>query len=125
MKSILKETAVSDEATLPGRFERIFADLGINQIDISRKTGFAQPYISQILNGVKTNPSRRFYETVSREFNVNLEWLMSGKGAIYSVPDDTRQNKIAKAMAKYNMLPKSKQKIIDDMLDALLDKNEE
>ena len=106
--------------TLPQRIERLFADLGINQVDISRKTGFTQPYISQILSGTKTNPSRHFFLSVSREFNVNLEWLITGKGDIYTSPIESGQSEIAEIMAKYSMLPKPEQRIIDDMINALL-----
>ena len=112
------------KSTLLQRFERLFADLGINQMDVSRKTGFTQPYISQILSGTKTNPSRRFYYSVSREFNVNPEWLITGNGDIYTAPGETMQSEIAETMAKYCMLPQSEQQIIDDMINALLVKNE-
>jgi len=33
-----------------------------------------------VLSSVKTSPSPRFLDAVCREFNVNTEWLKSGKG---------------------------------------------
>ena len=107
---------------MPQRFERLFADLGITQVDIARKTGFTQPYISQIVSGTRTNPSRRFFTSVGREFNVNPEWLITGKEPVYTVPGEVSQNDIAETMAKYRMLPKSEQQIIDNMISALLEK---
>ena len=112
--------------SLPQRLEQIFSDLGMNQIDFSRRTGFGQSYISQILNGSKTNPSSRFYNTVCREFNINPGWLKTGKGEIYVLPcginDGDSEN--AEILAKFRLLPKSEQRIIEDMINALLIKPE-
>ena len=103
--------------------EHLFADLGVNQIDFSQKTGFGQSYISQILKGSKTNPSPRFFDTVCREFNVNPEWLKTGKGDIYCLSDGISKNEDAKILTKYRLLPKSEQRIIEDMINALLVKS--
>jgi transcriptional regulator with XRE-family HTH domain len=109
--------------TLPLRLARLFADLGINQIDFARKTGFGQPYISQIVNGNKSNPSPRFYDIVCREYNVSLEWLKTGKGEIYILPGGSRRSEDAEVMAKFHSLPKSERKLIEDMINALLYKS--
>ena len=109
--------------TLPQRLERLFADLGVNQIEFARKTGFGQSYISQILSGNKSSPSERFYNTVGREYNVNPEWLKTGKGEIYAIPDKDGGNENAEIFAKYRLLPKSEQRLIEDMINALLVKS--
>jgi len=109
--------------TLPQRLERLFADLGVNQMDFARKTGFGQSYISQILSGNKPSPSERFYLSVSREFNVNPEWLKTGKGKIYSMPGGNEVDETAELFAKYRLLPKSEQRLIEDMINALLVKS--
>jgi len=106
--------------SLSHRLEQIFSDLGINQIDFSRKTGFGQSYISQILNGGKTSPSSRFYDTVSRAYNINSEWLKTGKGEIYVSPDADGED--AEILAKYRLLPAAEQHVIEEMINALLDK---
>jgi hypothetical protein len=67
------------KSTLPQRLERLFAELGVNQMSFARRTGYGQSYISQIMNGIKPSPSERFYKTVGREFNINPEWLKTGK----------------------------------------------
>jgi len=112
--------------SLPQRLEQIFSDLGMNQIDFSRRTGFGQSYISQILNGSKTNPSSRFYDTVCREFNINPGWLKTGKGEIYVLPGGISDgnNEDAQIIAKYRILPKTEQRIIEDIINALLIKPE-
>ena len=108
---------------LPQRLEHLFADLGVNQIEFSRKTGFGQSYISQILNGNKSNPSIRFYDNICREFNVNPEWLKTGKGDVYVIPGSTGGPEDAEMLAKYRLLPKTEQSIIEDMINALLIKS--
>jgi transcriptional regulator with XRE-family HTH domain len=109
--------------SLAGRLERLFADLGINQIGFARKTGFGQPYISQIINGSKTNPSPRFYDIVCREYNVNPLWIKTGKGEIYILPGGSGQSEDAEIMAKFHSLPKPERKLIEDMINALLYKS--
>ena len=106
--------------SLPGRLEFLLADLGMNRVDFCQKTGFGQSYISQIMNGSRSNPSIRFFDIVCREFNVSPEWLKSGKGEIYALPDGDREKKNAEIMAKFNLLPESEQRIIEDLVNALL-----
>jgi len=114
--------------TLPKRLERIFSDLGVNQTEFSQKTGFGQSYISQILNGSKTNPSSRFFDIVCREFSINPSWLKNGKGEIYVIPgakaesEDSQLKQNSEIIAKYRLLPKTEQRIIDDIINALLSK---
>jgi len=113
---------------LSKRLEYIFSDLGANQTDFSLKTGFGQSYISQILNGSKTNPSSRFYDIVCREYSINPDWLKNGKGQIYSVSggagedEDFQPKQNSEIIAKYRLLPKKEQRIIEDMINALLSK---
>jgi transcriptional regulator with XRE-family HTH domain len=109
--------------TLPERLERLFADLGINQIDFARKIGYGQPYISQIMNGSRSNPRPRFFDIVCREYNVNPEWLKTGKGDIYIIPGAEGQTEDAEIMAKFRLLSKSEQRLIEDMVNALLYKS--
>ena len=114
--------------TLPKRLEYVFSDLGVNQTDFSQRTGFGQSYISQILNGSKTNPSSRFYAIVCREYSINPDWLKNGKGEIYAVPgsadenENSQQKQNSEIIAKYRLLPKTEQQIIEDMINALLSK---
>jgi transcriptional regulator with XRE-family HTH domain len=109
--------------TLSGRLERLFADLGINQMDFAHRTGYGQPYISQIMSGSRSNPSPRFFDIICREYNVNPEWLKTGKGDVYSLPDGAEQSEDAEIMAKLHLLPKTEQRLIEDMINALLYKS--
>ena len=109
--------------TLPQRLERLFIDLGINQIDFARRIGFTQPYLSQILNGSKKGPSPRFFDVVRREFNVNPEWLKTGKGEIFFIPGAEDNTEDAEILAKYRLLSEPQQRVIKDMIKALLIKS--
>jgi len=114
---------ITVKSTLPQRLERLFAELGVNQMSFARRTGYGQSYISQIMNGIKPSPSERFYKTVGREFNINPEWLKTGKGKMYAMPDGTGGDETAEVFAKFRILPKSEQKLIEDMINALLVKS--
>ena len=110
------------KSTLPQRLERLFIDLGINQMDFARRIGFTQPYLSQILNGSKKSPSPRFFDVVRREFNVNPEWLKTGKGEIFFI-EGAQETDDAEVFAKYRLLSQSQQNVIKDMIKALLIKS--
>ena len=111
------------KSTLPERLERLFADLGINQIDFARRIGFTQSYLSQILSGSKKSPSPRFFDVIRREFNVNPEWLKTGKGGVFFVPGTEEQAEDAEVLAKYRLLSLPEQRVIKDMIKALLMKS--
>ena len=110
------------ENTLSQRIEILFAELGINQMDFARITGFGQSYISQILSGSKSSPSARFYNAVCHEFNVNPEWLKNGKGEVFTLPGGA-VDVDADILAKYRRLPKTERRLIEDMINALLAKS--
>lgn len=102
------------------RLSALINALGIKKGDFAERIGFAQAYISQILSGVKQNPSDRFYESIKREFNVSIDWLRDGKGEMFVV-DNPELSPIEKDLVtKYNSLPLSERKIIDEVVDALL-----
>ena len=98
----------------------LIANLGIRQLDFAQKIQFTQSYVSMVLSGVKTSPSSRFLNAVCREFSVNPEWLKTGKGEVYSIPGMSLPSVDAQIMAKYRLLPRSEQQIIEEIIDALL-----
>ena len=92
-------------------------------MEFSQRTGFGQSYISQILNGSKTNPSSHFFKIVCREFNISHEWLKNGKGGVYSLPSGADNTEDAEILAKFRLLPEQERRIIEDMINALLVKS--
>ena len=106
--------------TLADRLDYIISNLGIKQLDFSRRIQFAQSYVSMVLSGSKKSPGPRFLEAVCREFSVNSEWLNTGKGDAFTIPGLPLSEERAKAMAKFQLLSDDKQKMIEDMIEALL-----
>jgi transcriptional regulator with XRE-family HTH domain len=102
------------------RLKALICHLGIKENDFAQKTGFSQPYISMILRGKKTNPSPRFFDSISRVFHVNAEWLRSGSGEMFSVPDLNISASEASLLAKYRLLPAHERAVIDEVIDAIL-----
>ena len=119
LKFELKEVSL----TLSTRLASLIASLGMRKIDFAAKTGFTQAYISMILSGKKTSPSQRFFDTVGRVFQVNAEWLRDGAGDMFAVPGSDMPASDASMLAKYRLLPLSEQKIIEEIVDAMLLKN--
>ena len=106
--------------TLADRLTFLISGLGIKQLDFARRIRFAQSYVSMVLSGDKTNPGPRFLEAVCREFNVNLEWLNTGKGEIYTIHGLPLSTEKAKVLAKFLLLSPEKQQVIEDIIDAFL-----
>lgn len=105
---------------LSDRLESLIKTLGLKKGDFANKINFSQAYISMILNGSKKNPSDRFYESIRREFNVNTNWLQNGKGDMFLVDNLDLSPIESDLISKYNSLPLSERKIIDEVVDALL-----
>ena len=62
------------------RFRQIRKYLSLNQDTFGHKLGLSQDSISAIETG-KNRPTIPVMQIMNREWNVNLEWLMLGKGA--------------------------------------------
>ena len=109
--------------TMGGRLEYLIADLGIKQADFARRIHFTQSYVSMVLTEAKTTPSPRFYDAICREFNVNPEWLIKGKGGVYLIPGQSLAVEDAELLAKFRRLPSGEQQIIEEIINAFLVKS--
>ena len=67
--------------------------LKMTQDDFSSRIGLSRNFIAQIETGAKT-PSDRTVNDICREFNVNEEWLRTGKGEMFI--DFSREMELAK-----------------------------
>jgi transcriptional regulator with XRE-family HTH domain len=95
-------------------------DLQIKQRDFAERVGFAQSYLSLILNGTKKTPSNRFFDAIFREFSVNPAWLRDGKGEMYTVPGLDLTPADAEIIARYRLLSPADRAIVDEIINALL-----
>ena len=102
------------------RLEKLIKILGIRKGDFAERIGFSQSYISMILGQTKKNPSGRFYEAISREFQVNPDWLRFGAGNMFTMPESHLSPIDSDLLHKYKSLPLSEQRIPDEKIDSML-----
>lgn len=72
------------------RLKQIFKELNINQTSFAKQIGISPGNISDILNG-RSNPSFATLEKIFEIYNINLNWLICGKGDMYfqnNIPED-------------------------------------
>lgn len=69
------------------RMKLIVEDSGLSKTAFAKKVNVSQQYISKIVS--TGEPSELFKTSVCREFNINKEWLESGKGDMYINLDAT------------------------------------
>ncbi len=102
------------------RLEKLIKILGVKKGDFAERIGFSQSYISMILGQNKKNPSDRFYEAVSREFQVNQDWLRFGVGNMFTMPETHLSPTDSDLLHKYKSLPLSEQRVLEEKIDAML-----
>lgn len=108
---------------LSERLLSLISALGIKKTDFAKKIGFSQAYISMVLSGKRTEPSDRFFSAISREFGVNIEWLRDGKDGMFNGYSEDMSSTDLLLVQKYKMLPLDEQKIIDEIVDAMVVRN--
>lgn len=106
------------------RLEKLIKTLGIKKGDFAERLNFSQAYISMIISGNQKLPSDRFFDSVKREFNVNIDWLKNGDGEMFNIEDKNISPAEKTLITKYNQLPLSERKVIDEILDAMVIKSQ-
>lgn len=106
------------------RLIEIMAEFNINQEEIARRTGITKSAISNYIIG-KREPRQDKISAICDAFGVDPAWFMG-----YDVPMFPRKNEEiahsdAAHMAKYMRLSHRDQKIIDQMIDSLLEEHNE
>jgi transcriptional regulator with XRE-family HTH domain len=64
---------------LPRRLERLMQIQDLNQSQFAKRIGISSGFMSDVMRGTK-QPGMPFFLAAKREFNVSLDWLLSGKG---------------------------------------------
>lgn len=108
---------------LSDRLSNLIAALGISKREFSKRIGFSQSYISMLLNGTRECPSEVFFLSLRREFHVNDAWMQDGVGEMFDTSAADLSDSDAALIRKYRSLPLSEQKIIDDIINAMILKN--
>ena len=74
--------AVSTESS---RIKAVRKALNISQRDFCKGIFLSQSFYAKIETGER-KPNERVYELISNKYNVNREWLVTGKGDMFSSP---------------------------------------
>ncbi|MBM9546127.1 helix-turn-helix transcriptional regulator [Leptospira sp. 201903074] len=77
------------------RFRELIKSLSLTQKDFAIRIGVSQGFVSEIING-KNLPSQETLTKISKEFNVNLDWLLAGEGQMFRPTTAEIHNSISK-----------------------------
>ena len=114
-------------------FKTLRKSMNLTQREFAEKLGLSQNFIAQIESGSKV-PSDRTISDICRIFHVNEEWLRTGAGEMYDLPEDrtaaivsdlleedSPMNRlILNVLERYQMLDPVSQEVIDNFIDDLL-----
>ena len=64
------------------RINYLIKSLGMKKTAFAEKLNVSQAFVSQLCSGVK-QPSERTIQDICTKFNVNEEWIRTGKGEIF------------------------------------------
>ncbi len=66
------------------RFKELRNTLNLRQSDFAAKLGVSSAALSKIENNLTVNPRTEIVNKLINEFNVNMEWLFSGTGDMFT-----------------------------------------
>ena len=69
------------------RILKIRKDSKMTQETFAEKLGLSKNFVWMLEKGERV-PSERTVSDICREFNANKDWLLTGKGDMYDVPED-------------------------------------
>jgi len=76
-------------STISERIKAVRKVLGLSQRDFCGGIYLSHSFYSKIETGTR-NPNERVYELISNKYKVNKDWLITGKGDMFSeTPPDT------------------------------------
>ena len=67
------------------RIKAVRKALGISQKDFAKGIFVSQGFYTRIETGAR-NPNERIYELICNKYNVNKDWLITGKGEMFAAP---------------------------------------
>ncbi|MCI8285349.1 MAG: helix-turn-helix transcriptional regulator [Firmicutes bacterium] len=93
------------------RIRKIRLDNNLTQEEFASKIELSRNFISQMESGTKV-PSERTIKSICREFNINYEWLVSGRGSEHKTQEDDFTECINDLLTKENPLYETIKSII-------------
>ena len=70
-------------STISGRIKAVRKTLGISQRDFCGGIYLSHSFYAKIETGTR-NPNERVYELICNKYKVNKDWLITGKGEMFS-----------------------------------------
>lgn len=92
---------MNEKMILISGLRKVFKNSEKSQTEIAKMTNVTSAYIWKILNKENVAPRDLFIKSVCREFNVNEEWLRTGKGDMYiEISEEDEYFKAATSISK-------------------------
>ena len=111
-------------------YQRLLDEKGLKNADVARATGISNMTLSDWKRG-KTVPKADKMQKIAEYLNVSVDYLMTGKEVgfiIETAKKDASLKKLPNRIKAYALkladMPKEKQKIVCEMIDALIKKEE-
>ena len=115
------------------RIKSIRKSLNMTQELFSKKLNLSRNYIALIETGDRI-PSDRTISDICREYNINEQWLRTGEGEMYDLPEDRTAAIVAdlldrssptydlilNVLERYQQLDPVSREVIDRFIDSLL-----
>mgnify|MGYP004692981049 CR=1 FL=1 len=117
------------------RIKELRKALGLTMEKFGVHLGVKKNSVSQWESGVN-NLTDQMFKSICREFNVNEEWLRSGEGEMFQIPDDEDAALISEVLENpddrfyqmmlnlvrtYKQLSPESKTVVEDFIDQLLE----
>lgn len=89
--------------TMNIRIKQIRKDSGLSQTDFGKRIGMTRDNIANI-EGNRAEIKDVVIKAICREYNVNEEWLRTGKGEMYNLPTDDVADVVSELIEETNPL---------------------
>lgn len=117
------------------RIKELRKALGLTLEKFGERLGVSRAALSNIENGNRSVTDQMF-KSVCREFSVNEEWLRTGEGNMFLIPDDEDAALVSEVLENpdvkfyqmmlnmvrtYKQLSPESKKVVEDFIDQLLE----
>ena len=98
------------------RIKLLRETLGISQRDFCKLLSLSGGYIANIEAKLR-QPNDRLIKLIVSEFNVNEDWLLTGKGEIFNIK--VKDERSSRLLSLFNDLPRKYQDVVFDVIASL------
>jgi transcriptional regulator with XRE-family HTH domain len=98
------------------RIKQLREALDISQREFCKLLSLSGGYIANVEANLR-EPNDRLIKLIVSEFNVNEEWLLTGKGKMFDIK--VKDERSSRLLGLFNSLPRKYQDVIFDVIDSL------